>query len=317
MSDSWGGPLNMPSPLPLSLRQLQYVVAVADTRHFRRAAELCAVAQPALSTQIAALEEALGVRIFDRGRRGVVVTPAGEPLVARARAILTAAESLVEEARRHQDPLAGTLRLGIIPTFAPYLLPEMAARLRRAFPALLPQWTEAHTPTLVADLQEGRLDAALLALEADLEDLEWLPLGEDPFLLAVPRAHPLARGRAPVGLDRLEGERLLLLEDGHCLRDQALSACANARVEELGYRATSLPTLVQMVASGMGITLLPRTAVATEVGRAPVRVRPLAAPVPFRTVVLAWRRGSFLKAAAPALAEVLGPGVAAVLEGAP
>lgn len=303
----------MSAPLPLNLRQLQYVVAVADERHFRRAAERCAVAQPALSTQIAALEEALGVRIFERSRRGVLLTPAGEALVAAARAILQASEALVQEARRHQDPLAGTLRLGIIPTLAPYLLPELAARLRQAFPDLVPRWVEERTDVLVAGLGEGRLDAALLALEANLEDLEWLELGRDPFLLTVAKGHALAKGRTPVSLARLEGERILLLEDGHCLRDQALAACARTKVEELGYRATSLTTLVQMVASGVGLTLLPQTAVATETARAPVAVRALAAPAPFRTLVLAWRRGSFLRDAAPALAETLRGGVAAIL----
>ena len=307
----------MSTSLPMSLRQLQYVVAVADARHFRRAADHCAVAQPALSTQIAALEETLGVRIFERSRRGVVVTPAGEALVAQARAILLACGGLVQEARRFQDPLAGTLRLGIIPTLAPYLLPELAARLRQDFPALVPRWLEERTDSIVAGLAEGRMDAALLALEANLEDLDWLPLGRDPFLLTVPRNHPLAKGRSPVNLARLTGERILLLEDGHCLRDQALAACAMAKVEELGYRATSLPTLVQMVASGVGLTLLPRSAVATETARAPVHVRPFAAPAPFRTLVLAWRRGSFLKDAAPTLAETLRKGVAAILETAP
>ena len=307
----------MPAPLPLSLRQLQYVVAVADARNFRRAADLCAVAQPALSTQIAVLEEALGVRIFERNRRGVLLTPAGEILVAGARAILLACEGLVQEARRHNDPFAGTLRLGIIPTLAPYLLPEVAAHLRQDFPALVPRWIEERTDAIVADLREGRLDAALLALEANLEDLDWLPLGRDPFLVAVPRRHLLAKGRSPVSLARLEGERILLLEDGHCLRDQALAACSAMRVEELGYRATSLPTLVQMVASGVGLTLLPRSAVATETARAPVHVRALAAPVPFRTIVLAWRRDSFLRDAAPTLATTLGKGVAAVLASAP
>lgn len=295
----------MAAPLPLTLRQLQYVVAVADALNFRRAAEACAVAQPALSAQIAALEGALGVRIFERSRSGVVVTPAGAALVAGARGILLAAGELVQVARSHQDPLAGTLRLGIIPTLAPYLLPELAPRLRRAFPALVPQWLEERTPVLVRSLQEGLLDAALLAVEADLEDLEWLPLGQDPFLLTLPEAHPLARGRGPVSLDRLDGERILLLEDGHCLRDQALAACARARVEELGYRATSLPTLVQMVASGVGVTLLPKLAVATETARAAVAVRAIADPPPYRTLALAWRAGSYLKPATAGLGEVM------------
>ena len=303
----------MAAPLPLTLRQLQYVLAVADTRHFRRAAERCAVAQPALSTQIAALEEALGVRLFERGRGGVVITPAGEALVASARTIVQAAEALVQEARHHQDPLAGTLRLGIIPTLAPYLLPELVPRLRQAWPALVPRWLEERTAVLVRSLHEGLLDVALLALEADLEGLETLALVQDPFFLVLPESHPLAREAGPVALERLEGERILLLEDGHCLRNQALAACGGARVEELGYRATSLPTLVQMVAGGQGLTLLPKLALATETSRAAVAVRALAAPPPFRTLAMAWRPGSYLQAVTPALGEVLRQAATAAL----
>jgi LysR family hydrogen peroxide-inducible transcriptional activator len=303
----------MAAPLPLTLRQLQYVLAVADTRHFRRAAERCAVAQPALSTQIAALEEALGVRLFERGRGGVVITPAGEALVASARTIVQATEALVQEARHHQDPLAGTLRLGIIPTLAPYLLPELVPRLRQAWPALVPRWLEERTAVLVRSLHEGLLDVALLALEADLEGLETLALVQDPFFLVLPETHPLAREAGPVALERLEGERILLLEDGHCLRNQALAACGGARVEELGYRATSLPTLVQMVAGGLGLTLLPKLALATETSRAAVAVRALAAPPPFRTLAMAWRPGSYLQAVTAPLGEVMRQAAAAAL----
>jgi LysR family hydrogen peroxide-inducible transcriptional activator len=299
----------MISQLPLTLRQLQYVVAVAETRNFRRAAEACAVVQPSLSAQIAALEDALGVRIFNRDRRGVLLTPAGELVLARARRVLLEAEELAREAQRAQDPLGGSLRLGVIPTLAPYLLPEVSSILRRAFPSLEPMWREERTAVLVQALQEGRMEGALLALEADLEDLETATLGKDPFMLVLPRDHALARGRSPVSMKDLEGEHLLLLDDGHCLRDQALDACRNARVEELGFRATSLPTLVQMVASGAGITLLPRLAVATETSRAPVFVRPIAAPVPYRTLALAWRKGCHLDKPLRKLAATLRSGL--------
>lgn len=299
----------MVSPLPLTLRQLQYVVAVAETRNFRRAAETCAVVQPSLSAQIASLEDALGVRIFNRDRRGVLLTPAGELVLARARRVLLEAEELAREAQRAQDPLSGSLRLGVIPTLAPYLLPEVSSILRRAFPSLEPMWREERTAVLVRALQEGRMEGAMLALEADLEDLETATLGKDPFALVLPQDHPLARGRSPVSMKELEGEHLLLLDDGHCLRDQALDACRNARVEELGFRATSLPTLVQMVASGAGITLLPRLAVATETARAPVFVRPLAPPVPYRTLALAWRKGSHLAKPLRKLAAILRSGM--------
>ncbi len=292
------------TPLPFTLRQMQYALAVAETRNFRRAADLCAVAQPSLSSQLAALEHSLGVTLFERGKGGVRVTPPGQVLLARMERILAEARELGQEAHTFLDPFAGSLRLGIIPTLAPYVLPFLVPALREAFPRLLPLWTEAHTDTLVAALQKSKLDGAILALEADLGDLEHLVLGRDPFRVCLPVNHPLAKRKQALREKELEGERLLLLEDGHCLRGQALAACGRARIEELGYRATSLPTLVQMVASGAGITLLPRLAVATEAARASVVMRPLAEPVPFRTLALVWRRGTFAEGALRRLGPV-------------
>lgn len=292
------------TPLPFTLRQMQYALAVAETLNFRRAAELCAVAQPSLSSQLAALEQSLGVALFERGKGGVRVTPPGQVLLARMERMLTEGRELTQEAQTFLDPFAGSLRLGIIPTLAPYVLPFLVPALREAFPRLLPLWTEAHTNTLVAALQKSELDGALLALEADLGDLEHLVLGRDPFRVCLPVNHPLAKRKQALQEKELEGERLLLLEDGHCLRGQALAACGRARIEELGYRATSLPTLVQMVASGAGITLLPRLAVATEAARASVVLRPLAEPVPFRTLALVWRRGTYAEGALRHLGSV-------------
>jgi LysR family hydrogen peroxide-inducible transcriptional activator len=286
------------APHPVTLRQLQYVLAVAETRSFRRAAERCHVSQPSLSAQVAEAERGLGVRLFERDRRGVLLTGAGERLVERARRVLLEADDLVEAARHLGDPLAGALRIGVIPTVAPYLLPEVAPALRKAFPRLQLVWTEDKTAALVARVAAGELDGALLAREADLGDLEQEPLAKDPFVLAVPAGHPLARGDGPVAAEALRGERVLLLDDGHCLRDQALSFCTAAHAEELGYRATSLSTLVQMVAGGAGVTLLPRIAVASAASRARLRVRELAPDAAGRTLVLAWRRRSAL---APAL----------------
>lgn len=292
-----------PSPLPFTLRQLQYALAVRETRNFRRAAERCAVAQPSLSAQIAALEDALGVVLFERGRGGVRTTPPGEALLARMERLVAEGADLSRQARALSDPLSGTLRLGIIPTLAPYALPFLAPALQADFPGLRPLWTEARTPEIVAGLERGELDAAFLAREADLGALVASPLCRDAFSACLPLAHPLARGRGPIALEALEGERLLLLEEGHCLRDQALAACSRTRVDELGFRATSLPTLVQMVGSGLGVTLLPALAVPTEGARAPVAIRPLKAPVPFRTLALAWRSGSYAEAAFRRLAK--------------
>jgi LysR family transcriptional regulator, hydrogen peroxide-inducible genes activator len=293
------------NPLPFSLRQLQYVRAIAETRNFRQAAERCAVAQPSLSAQLAALEAALGVRFFERDRRGVILTPAGEALLQRVNRVLTEASELREEAKHFRDPLAGPFRLGVIPTMAPYLLPKAVPALREAFPKLVPQWVEDRTATLVAQLQQGRLDGALLALEAELQDLETTTLGRDHFLLAVPKGHAFAKGRKPIRIHALEGERMLLMDDGHCLRHQALAACREVGMEELEFRATSLPTLVQMVASGIGVSLLPEMALAMEAGRASLVLRRLADPVPYRTVVLAWRRGSHAAVALKKIAKLL------------
>jgi len=292
------------APHPVTLRQLQYVAAVAEARSFRRAAEACAVSQPSLSAQVAAAERALGVRLFERDRRRVLVTTAGEALLARARRVLVEADDLLEAARRHADPLAGTVRVGIIPTVGPYLLPRIVPALREALPALLVLWEEDRTAALVRRAAAGELDGALLAREADLGDLVQAEIAADPFVLAAPPGHPLARGRGPLRPEALEGERVLLLDDGHCLRDQALAVCTRARAEELGFRATSLSTLVQMVASGAGVTLLPLIAVETEAARAGLSARAFAAPAPGRTLVLAWRRGAAAEPALRAIAEV-------------
>ncbi len=279
-------------PHPFTLRQLQYAAAVAESLSFRKAAERCGVSQPSLSAQLAQLEDALGARLFERDRRRVLVTAAGRALLEQARRILLDADDLVEASRRARDPLAGPLRLGIIPTVSPYLLPAVAPALRRAFPALSLTWVEDRTEALVRSLHAGELDAALLALEAELGDVEQAVLARDPFLLATPRDHPLGAARAPATAADLREVSVLLLEDGHCLREQALAVCARGRARELEFRATSLSTLAQMVAGGAGVTLLPELAVETEARRADLRLRPFAEPAPHRTLALVWRRTS-------------------------
>lgn len=293
------------APHPMTLRQLQYVVAVADTGSFRRAAERCRVAQPSLSTQVAELERALGVRLFERDRRRVLVTAAGEALLPAARALLVAADDLVGLAARFADPLAGTLRVGVIPTVSPYLLPEVAPALRRALPRLGLVWSEDKTAALTARLAAGQLDAALVAMEAELGDFEHALIGRDPFVVAVGAEHPLARSSKPLGADELRGEELLLLSEGHCLRDQALSVCGRGRRKESPFGATSLATLTQMVAAGRGVTLLPTLALPTENRRGQLTLRRFKSPAPGRTLALLWRRGSAMAPAARAVAETV------------
>jgi LysR family hydrogen peroxide-inducible transcriptional activator len=289
------------APHLFTTRQLQYAVAVADAGSFRKAAALCGVSQPSLSAQLAQLEGALGVRLFERDRRRVLATAAGEEVVARARRLLVETDDLADAARKHADPRSAKLRLGVIPTISPYLLPRLVPALRRAQPGLSIRWTEDKTDALVRAVEQGALDGALLALEADLGDLERVPLVRDPFVLAAPRGHPLGRRAGPAAMSELGGTDVLLLDDGHCLRDQALAVCAHARTHELDFRATSLSTLAQMVAAGAGVTLLPRLAVATESRHTALAIRPLADARAFRTLGLCWRRTSPL---APTLRQI-------------
>jgi LysR family transcriptional regulator, hydrogen peroxide-inducible genes activator len=280
------------APHPITLRQLQYVVAVADARSFRKAAELCRVSQPSLSAQLAQLEEALGARLFERERRPVLPTPAGAEVVERARKLLVDTDDLIEAGRRLQDPLAGTLRIGVIPTISPYLLPLVVPALRRAHPSLTVLWIEEKTEVLIGRLGAGELDAALLGTDTPADHLEQELIARDPFVLATPPRHPLGRPRTPVKMSELTGATVLLLDEGHCFRDQALSFCSRARAHEASFRATSLSTLTQMVAGGTGVTLLPRLALGTEARRGVVAVRPFAAPAPSRPINLTWRAQS-------------------------
>ncbi|QRN99753.1 LysR family transcriptional regulator [Archangium violaceum] len=281
----------MPSINDISLRQLEYVVAVADLLGFRRAAEHCHVSQPALSAQIQQLEDVLGVKLFERDKRRVMLTAAGEDLVARARRVLTEAGDILSAAARLSDPFAGSLHLGVIPTIAPYVLPEVVPALTKQYPRLQLRLREEKTELLVKALGEGRLDAALLALEADLGDLEHAVIAEDPFVVAAPPGHALAK-KKQVQLRDLDEEDVLLLEDGHCFRGQALALCTRVGAREVDFRATSLTTLAQMVMSGdSGITLLPSLSVPIENRLGQLVVRPFSDPVPSRTLVLVWRPG--------------------------
>lgn len=294
-----------PRPHPVTLRQLQYILAVAERRSFRQAAELCRVAQPSLSAQVAQAETAIGVVLFERRPREVVVTPAGSAFIERAKSLLNAADELFLVARGLADPRSGMLRIGVIPTIGPYLLPELAPTLIRRLPKLTVAWTEEKTQQLVNRVERGELDAVIVALQSGFEGLTHYEIGRDPFAFAAAPSHSLAKSKRALNPEELEGERMLLLDDGHCFRDQALSFCSTLGVSEANYRATSLSTLVQMAAAGMGVTLLPALALPTENRRATLAVRRIAGEVAFRTIVLAWRRTTALQRSLLAVGEVL------------
>jgi LysR family hydrogen peroxide-inducible transcriptional activator len=294
----------------VSLRQLQYVVAVADLRGFRRAADACHVSQPSLSAQVALVERQLGLRLFERDSRTVRVSSHGVVVIDQARRILLAAAELGEIARQAADPFRGTLRLGVIPTVGPYLLPDLTPALATRFPRLAISWTEARTQDLVRELHDGSLDAVLLALEADIGDLDHAVVLRDPFVLAASARHPLVKPRAAAAPHVLHGASVLLLDDGHCFRDQALSVCAQHGVTEQRFRATSLGTLVQMVSAGASVTLLPSLALPVENRRGQLRIRRFARPVPGRTIALAWRRGSAMRDALQRVADTIRDAIA-------
>lgn len=295
-----------------SLRQLQYVVAVAELQHFRKAAERCHVAQPSLSAQVAEVEEQLGVVIFERDPRGVRVTEAGQLIVEQARHVLRESEELEATARRTLDPLRSTLRVGIIPTIAPYLLPRLVAPLRARAPGLKILWREEKTADLVAKIVDGELDGAVLGTVETDSGLESTTVASDVFVVAIAKEHALSNAHTPVDLESLSSERLLLLEEGHCLRTQVQAACASADASTLAFRATSLPTLVQMVATNLGVTLLPEMAVPFETARATIAVRPLEG-APSRPISIARRKRTTLE---PAFV-VLGEAIAKALSQAP
>ena len=282
----------------MTLQDLRYAVTLAETRNFARAAQACYVSQPTLSTQIKKLEDELGLTLFERTNKRVMPTSAGAGLIAQARVVLEEAEKLRHLAQQARDPMAGPLRLGVIPTLGPYLLPHLVPRLRTAYPRLSLYLREDLTANLTERLRAGSLDAILLALPIQTDGLELIELFREPFVMALPKDSPLA-GKSEVMETDLMGVPLLLLEDGHCLRDQALAVCSlpQPRGTE-DFRASSLETLRQMVAAGVGCTLLPAlaadTAAAGETKLARdrlIEVRSFAAPVPYRTIGLAARRG--------------------------
>lgn len=291
----------------MNLRDLQYLVALADHRHFGRAAEASFVSQPTLSTQIRKIEDELGVTLVERTPRRVLLTPVGHEIVARARNALHEVEAIRTLARRTRDPEAVTVRLGIFPTLGPYLLPHVVPPIRKRFPRLELLLVEEKTEVLLQQLREGRLDACVLALPVHDDQLHQHFLFEEPFVLAVPGGHPLAR-RQRLQLEDLAEQRLLLLEDGHCLRDQALAVCKLSGAGEVtGFRATSLETLRQMVAAEVGVTLLPTLAVKPPVATSTdIRLIEFKGHAPSRRIAMVWRKSSALAAVLEQLAKVIG-----------
>lgn len=291
--------------IPYSLRQLQYLVAVADLGGFRKAAEACGVSQPSLSAQVAQLEQAIGVQVFERGPRGARVTAAGALIVDRARQVFLAARDLEDTARQQGDPFHGTLRLGVIPTVCPYLLPEVAGPLKTRLPNLRLIWSEEKTGPLLGQIDDAALDGAIVALDDRIAHLDHASLGDDPFVLAAAPGHALMKHHGPASTDVLDGATVFLLDDGHCFRDQALAFCGAKGARAADLNATGLSTLVQMVGGGNGVTLLPRLAVAVENRRGQLAVRPFKSPAPMRKIVMVWRKGTAMKQPLDAIAKVI------------
>ena len=289
-----------------SIQQLEYLVAVAKTLNFRRAAEDSHVSQPALSTQIQKLEATLGVKLFERDRRRVMLTAVGAEIVEQATDVLRRVDDLMATAQHGRNDLVGPLRLGIIPTIAPYALPKLLPIVRKELPELRLLVREDLTPRLVRELEFGELDLLLVALEADLGKSETLALFDDAFVVATPKSHELAK-RKRLKIDELPKDEMLLLDDGHCLADQARELCHNAGLRGFGdFRATSLGTLLHMVSSGIGVTLLPELSLPYESkNNRGFTTIPLQAPTPTRTIGLAWRPGASREPAFRRLGELI------------
>ena len=299
----------------MNLRALNYFVKLAELRHFSKAADACFVSQPTLSTQIKKLEEELGVQLVERTPKQIMVTPIGEEIADRARLVLSDIDQIKAVARRSGDPATGNLRLALFPTLAPYLLPHVVPSIRKRYPNLRLQLSEEKTEDILQMLHRGKLDAALLALPIPDEGLEMEILFKEPFVLALPADHPLGK-RETVQLDDLNGSELLLLEEGHCLREHALEVCALAGAHErVDFHATSMETLRQMVAADVGITLMPVLAVKPPIAAASnMVVRRFADPEPSRTIALVWRGTSALSPFLRELADSFRALPAALLE---
>lgn len=289
----------------ISLRMLSYLVTLADTRHFGRAAEACFVSQPTLSAQIKKLEEQLGVVLIERQPRNLLLTPVGVAVVELARTMLRDVSEMENTVQAHRDPLAGSLKVGLIPTLGPYLLPHIVSALRTRLPQLKLKYLEYQTDPLLERLLRGEIDLGILALPIETDGLTVRELFTEPFRLAVHTDHPLAKKRT-VSMPELSGEKFMLLEDGHCLRDQALEVCALSGVaEDQEFRATSLETLRQMVAANAGITLIPALAIDRPIVHSDVVAIPFKKTAPSRQIAAIWRSTSARVAAIKRVCETV------------
>jgi LysR family hydrogen peroxide-inducible transcriptional activator len=290
----------------MNLKDLKYLVALADTGHFGKAAERTFVSQPTLSAQLKKLEEFLGVKLVERQPKNVQLTEVGKQIVIRARRMLDEGDEIVALARSNTDPFAGKLKIALIPTIGPYLLPRVMQKIRKALPHLGLMLYEYQTEPLLKRLRDGEIDVGIIALPTLQDGIESRALYEEAFTVALPNHHPLA-AKNSIKVSDLKGHTLLLLEDGHCLRDQALEVCSRVDVKEAeDFRATSLETLRQMVVAGLGITLLPEMAVEAPFGsQRGLTIRQFAKPTPSRTVGAVWRKSSTRTAAIAAVCDVV------------
>jgi LysR family hydrogen peroxide-inducible transcriptional activator len=291
----------------MNLKDLKYLVALADTGHFGKAALRTFVSQPTLSAQLKKLEDFLGVKLVERQPKNVQLTDVGKQVVVRARRMLDESDEIIALARNNTDPFAGKLKLALIPTIGPYLLPRVMQKLRKALPHLGLMLYEHQTEPLLKRLHDGEIDLGIVALPIVPDGLESRALYEEAFTVALPNGHPLAV-KSTIKVQDLKGQTLLLLEDGHCLRDQALEVCSRVDLREAeDFRATSLETLRQMVVAGLGITLLPETAVEAPFGsQRGLTIRQFTKPAPTRTVGAVWRKSSTRAPAIAAVCDVLG-----------
>jgi len=290
----------------MNLKDLKYLVALADTGHFGRAAERTFVSQPTLSAQLKKLEEYLGVKLVERQPNNVQLTEVGKQVVVRARRMLGEGDEIIALARNNTDPFAGKLRMALIPTIGPYLLPRVTQKIRKALPHLSLLLYEHQTEPLLKRLRDGEVDLGIVALPTATDGLDARELYKEVFTVALPNGHSLAQ-KSTIKAQDLKGQTLLLLEDGHCLRDQALEVCSRVDIREPeDFRATSLETLRQMVVAGLGITLLPELAVESPFGsQRGLTIRQFAKPAPSRTVGAVWRKSSTRASVIRAVCDVV------------